>query len=104
MVSHDETTGACYGTAAGREKSDWYRIIHQNSSVGVQLRNHKFQANAEQIPTQEAEERLWNYARKYPTAFGELVTVMRGERLPPDKEACRKVAESVPLISLTPIG
>jgi hypothetical protein len=37
-------------------------------------------------------------------AFGELVTVMLGERLPADKETCRKVAESVPIISLTPIG
>jgi hypothetical protein len=30
--------------------------------------------------------------------------VMLGERLPPNKETCRKVAESVPVISLTPTG
>ena len=104
VVSHDETTGAYYVAAAWREKSDWYRNIQQNPSIGVQVRNHKFQANAEKISTQEAEERLWDYARKNPIPFGKLVTVMLGERLPPDKEACRKVAESVPLISLTPIG
>jgi deazaflavin-dependent oxidoreductase (nitroreductase family) len=104
VVSHDETTGAYYVAAAWREKSDWYRNIQQNPTVSVQVRNHKFQANAEQISTLEAEERLWDYAQKYPVAFGELVTIMLGEHLPPDKETCRKVAESVPLISLNPIG
>ena len=104
VVSHDEATGTYYVAAAWREKSDWYRNIQQNPTVGVQVRNHRFEASAKQISAQEAEERLWDYAQKYPTAFGELVTVMLGERLPPDKEACRKVAESVPLISLTPIG
>jgi hypothetical protein len=56
------------------------------------------------ILTQEAEERLWDYAQKYPAAFGELVAVMLGERLPPDKEARCEVAEAIPLISLAPIG
>ena len=36
--------------------------------------------------------------------FGELVTLMLGESLPADKETCRKVTDSVPLISLTPTG
>jgi len=49
-------------------------------------------------------ERLWEYARKYPIAFGELVTIMLGERLSADKETCRKAADSVPLISLTSTG
>ena len=35
---------------------------------------------------------------------GELVTIMLGERLPQNQETCHKVAESVPLISLTPKG
>lgn len=80
------------------------RNIQQNPTAGVQVRNHKFQANAEQISTKEAEERPWDYAQRYPTAFGELITVILGGCLPPDKETCRKVTESVPLISLTPIG
>jgi len=37
-------------------------------------------------------------------AFGELVTLMLGERLPADQETCREVAESIPLISLIPSG
>jgi deazaflavin-dependent oxidoreductase (nitroreductase family) len=104
VVSYDKVTGLYYVAAAWRDRSDWYRNIRHNPTVSVQVRNHSFQARAEQISTQEGEARLWEYAQKHPTAFSELVTVMLGERLPPDKETCRKVAESVPLISLTPTG
>ena len=104
VVSHDETTGAYYVAAAWRNKSDWYRNIQQNPTVSIQVGNRKFQACAEQVSKQEGEARLWDYARKHPIAFGELVTVMLGEHLPVDKETCRKVAESVPIISLTPLG
>ena len=104
IVNHKETTGAYYVAAARWEKSNWYRKIQQNPTVDMQVHNHKFQADAEQISTQEAEERLWDYSQKYPTAFGELVTIMLGESLLPVKETCRKVTKSVPLISLTPIG
>ena len=104
VVSHDEATDAYYIAAAWRDRSDWYRNIQRTQTVGVQVRNHKFQASAEQLSPQEGEMRLWEYAQKHPIAFGELVTVMLGERLPADKETCRKVADSVPLISLTPIG
>ena len=42
--------------------------------------------------------------QKTSLAFNELVTLILGERLPADKEICRKVADSVPLIPLTPTG
>jgi deazaflavin-dependent oxidoreductase (nitroreductase family) len=104
VVSHDETTGVTFVAAAWQNQSDWYRNIQQNPIVGVQVGNHRFQACAEEVSLQEAESQLWDYARKHPTAFRELVIIMLGERLPPDKETCRKVAESVPVISLNPIG
>ena len=104
VVSHDEVTGTYYVAAAWRDRSDWYRNIQQDPAVSVQVRNQKFDARAEQIPVSEGEEKLWDYAQKHPMAFGELVTLMLGERLPADKETCRKVADSVPLISLTPTG
>jgi deazaflavin-dependent oxidoreductase (nitroreductase family) len=103
VVSHNEMAGAYYA-AVWREKSDRYRNIQQNPTIGLQVRDHKFQTSTEQISTQETEERLRGYAQKYPTAFDELVTTMLGEGLPPDKETCCKVAKCVPLISLAPIG
>ena len=104
VVGHDDATGVYYVAAAWRDRSDWYRNIHQHPVVGVQVRVHKFEARAEQISVANSEERLWDYAQKHPLAFRELTTLMLGERLPADKETCRKVADSVPLISLTPIG
>ena len=104
VVSHDEATSTYYVAAAWRDRSDWYRNIKQNPTVSVQVRNQKFEVLAEQISASEGEGRLWDYAQKHPMAFGELVTIMLGERLPADKETCRKAADSVPLISLTPTG
>ena len=104
VVSRDETTGVTFVAAAWRDQSDWYRNIQQNPIVGVHIRNRRFQARAEEVSTQEAESQLWDYARKHPTAFRELVIIMLGEWLPPNKETCRKVAESVPVISLNPTG
>lgn len=104
VVSHDPVTGAYYVAAAWREKSDWYRNIQKNPSVDIQVRNRKFQANADQVSKQEAEAHLGDYARKHPSAFGELVMIMLGERLPPSQETCQRVAQSIPIISLTPTG
>ncbi len=104
VVSHDEVTGVYYVAAAWRDRSDWYRNIQQNPAVGVQVRVHKFEALAEQISVSDGEELLWDYARKHPLAFKELTALMLGERLPADQETCRKLADSVPLISLTPTG
>lgn len=102
VVSYDKATGAYYVAAAWRDQSDWYRNLQQDPTVGVQVRNRSFPARAEEVATQEGEARLWDYARKHPTAFRELVMVMLGERMPPSKETCRKVAELVPVISLSP--
>lgn len=104
VVSHNEVTGVYYVAAAWRDRADWYRNIQQNPAVGVQVRNHKFKAHAEQISVSDGEELLWDYARKHPQAFKELTALMLGERLPADQGTCRKVADSVPLISLTPTG
>lgn len=104
VVSHDQETGVYYVAAAWRDRSDWYHNIQQNPVVGVQVMVHKFEARAEQISVAEGEERLWDYAQKHPFAFRELTALMLGERLPADKETCRKMADTVPLISLTPTG
>lgn len=104
VVSHNEVTGVYYVAAAWRDRADWYQNIQQNPAVDVQVRNHRFKAHAEQISVSDGAELLWDYARKHPLAFGELTALMLGERLPVDKETCRKVADSIPLISLTPTG
>lgn len=103
VVSNDEATGTYYAAAAWRERSDWYLNILKNPRVEVQVGNRKFGAEASQTSKEEAERVLWEYAQKHPIAFRELTLVMLGERLSPTRETCRRVAESVPVISLKPV-
>ncbi|HVN16606.1 MAG TPA: nitroreductase family deazaflavin-dependent oxidoreductase [Anaerolineales bacterium] len=103
VVTHDETTGAYYVSAAWREKADWYLNIQKNPNVKVQVRNKVFDARAEQVSVEEAVSRLWAYAQRYPFAFRELVEVMLGENLPPTQETCQHLAQSVPVIALKPV-
>jgi deazaflavin-dependent oxidoreductase (nitroreductase family) len=104
VVSHNEGTGVYYVAAAWRDKSDWYCNIQQNPHVIVQVRNRRFDARAEQVPAEEGEARLWDYARKHPVAFKELVVIMLGEHLPADRETCRIVAHSIPIVALIRTG
>lgn len=103
VVDHDEEVGVYYVAAAWREKSDWYLNILKNPRVRVQVGNRKFEAEANQISSEEAQGVLWSYARRHPTALRELTLLMLGERLPPTRETCERLAESIPLIALVPV-
>ena len=102
IVNHDEASEAYYVAAGWGKKADWYRNIQATPQVTVQVRNHRFDALAENISQEEALENLWVYAQKFPTAFTQLVKGMLGEGLPPTREACQKLAEVVPLVALRP--
>ena len=103
VVEHDKETGAYYVAAAWREKADWYLNILKNPRVKVQVGNRQFEAEANPMSREEAERVLWAYAQKHPSALRELTVVMLGERLPPTRETCHRLAESIPLIALVPV-
>jgi deazaflavin-dependent oxidoreductase (nitroreductase family) len=103
VVTHDENTGAYYVAAAWRKKADWYLNILQNPRVKVQVGNRQFEAEANPTSREEAERVLWEYAQKHPIALRELSSIMLGERLNPTRETCARIAQSIPLISLSPI-
>lgn len=103
VVSNDEAAGTYYVAAAWRERSDWYLNILKNPRVEVQVGNKSFEAEAGRTSREEAGRVLWEYAQKHPIAFRELTFIMLGERLPAARETCRRIAESVPVISLKPI-
>lgn len=104
VVDHDEETGVYYIAAAWRENSDWFLNILKNPRVRVQVGSRRFEADADQISKEDAENVLWGYAQKYPTALRELTLLILGERLPPSHETCKRLAESIPLIALVPVG
>ena len=103
VVDHDKKSGVYFVAAAWRNKSDWYLNVLKNPKVNVQLGRGRFDAEAVPISKEDAERVLWTYAQKHPFAFRELTVVMLGERQPPTRETCRRVAESVPVIALKPV-
>ncbi|HSG41609.1 MAG TPA: nitroreductase family deazaflavin-dependent oxidoreductase [Anaerolineales bacterium] len=103
VVSHDKKNGEYYIAAAWRKKSDWYLNILKNPRVKVQVGNRQFEAEANQKSEKEAEDIFWDYAQKHPVALRELTLMMLGERLPPTRETCARLAQSIPLIGLNPI-
>lgn len=102
VVDHDKETDTYYVAAAWRNKSDWYLNVLKNPEVKVQAGNRRFEAEANQISSEEAQEVLWSYAQKHPTALRELTRLMLGEHLPPTHATCVQLAESIPLIALVP--
>jgi deazaflavin-dependent oxidoreductase (nitroreductase family) len=103
VVDHDKESGVYYVAAAWRDKSDWYLNILKNPKIKVLVGNRRFEADANQISREDAQEVLWAYARKHPAALRELTLIMLGERLPPSHETCGRLAESVPVIALKPV-
>jgi deazaflavin-dependent oxidoreductase (nitroreductase family) len=103
VVDHDEETGVYYIAAAWREKSDWFLNILKNPRVKVQVGNRRFEANADLISKGEAVKALCRYAQKHPIALRELTLLILGERLPPSRATCERLAESVPVIALKPV-
>jgi len=100
VVSYNKKTGTYYVAVAWRKKTDWYLNILQTSRVDVQVGNRQFEAEANQTSREEAERVLWEYAQKHPIALRELSSMMLGERLDPTREACARIAETIPLIAL----
>lgn len=103
VVSHDNESGVYYVAAAWRKKADWYLNILQNPRVKIQVGKKQFEAEADQKSEKEAEDILWDYAQKHPVALRELTVMMLGERLPPTRETCARLAQSIPLIALIPM-
>jgi deazaflavin-dependent oxidoreductase (nitroreductase family) len=102
VVYHEPDTGVYYVSSGWGTKSDWYKNIMKTPQVTVQVRNHSFPALAKQVSVEQAEEKLFAYAQRYPAAFRELTMVMTSKRLDPTLENCRKLAEAVPVIAFIP--
>ena len=103
VVDRDSAAGIYYIAAAWGEKADWYRNLHATPQAMVQGKNHRFAVHSKTVSKEEAESHFLTYAQKYPVAFTQLIKTMLGEGLPPSQETCERLAQVVPLVSLTPI-
>ena len=102
VVGENAMAGA-YSVAAGwGERSDWFRNIQKNPQVVVDVGRRRFEATAERMSEVEAELAFRDYARRHPWAFRNLGRVMTGQRLAGREDDYRKLARSIPLITLRP--
>jgi deazaflavin-dependent oxidoreductase (nitroreductase family) len=97
VIGHED--GAYFVASGWGTRSDWFRNIQATPSVTITVGRRTRGATAEVLPLDAAGERLHAYARQHPRAFRELTSIMTGDRVPATAEACRKMADSVPVVA-----
>ena len=102
VVKHDKESNTYYVVSGWGEKSDWYQNIRKSPTVTVRVGGHKFQANAEFIPVEQAIHILEHYAREHPVAFNELSGLFLGEHMKPNSDAPERLVAKMPMVAFHP--
>jgi deazaflavin-dependent oxidoreductase (nitroreductase family) len=97
----DEAYYICSGWG---EKSNWFQNVQKYPDVRIQVGMQRFKAIAARLPASEASAVLQRYAIRYPVAFQRLSKLMIGESVGATDEACRRLAEAVPVVRLKVVG
>ncbi len=100
VVKRDAVTGIVYVASGWGENSNWLLNVTEDPRVGVEFRRESYRACARRLDLDEASEVLADYAQHYPKSFGMLIGNILGEKLPPNYESARVMAESVPIVAL----
>lgn len=85
-------------------KSDWYQNIQKTPLVKVDIGIRRFDAHAETLEVDHAEEVLLDYATRHPSAFRQLTRLMIGGTYSDTRELCVHLARMMPLVKLIPVG
>lgn len=100
VVKRDEAAGIIYVASGWGERSNWLLNVTRDPRVGVEFRRESYGARARRLGIDEAAEVLADYSQHYPKAFGLLTANIIGEKLPPNYESARVMAESVPIVAI----
>jgi deazaflavin-dependent oxidoreductase (nitroreductase family) len=103
VVRYEPSTGQVVVASAWGEKAHWFRNILAQPRVQVQHGRRRFAAMAHCLTPLEAERALAEYAAQHPTAFKILVDTLGGVKFQDPAEACRALAQEIPLVALQPI-
>ena len=102
VVKHDNETDSFFVVSGWGNQSDWYRNIHKNPDVVINVSLRKLHVHAEDIPLSEAVDILEEYTRRYPLAFKELTRLFLKEELQPGRESSQRLAEIMPMVAFRP--
>lgn len=98
VVRHDEKNGAYVVASGWGEKSNWLLNIRQTPQVKITIGLHRFDAMAIRLSPEEAEQELLDYTRRFPRA-SQMLSKRMIQQPPQDaREACRLLAQSLPLV------
>ena len=103
VVRYEKETKTYYVVSGWGEKSDWYQNVRKLPQVGIHSGGDYFKAQAEFIGGEQAVEILEAYARDHPMAFNELSGLFLGERMTPNSDAPRRLAEKMPMVAFRPL-
>jgi len=102
VVDHDPADGSYVVAAAWGMKSDWYRNIAADSNVIVTVRSHRFPALARTLSKDEARTHLQIYARRNPSAFKNLGSLLTGEGSHETEAMIQRFVDSIPFVEFAP--
>ncbi len=102
MVRYNPDSGECIVASGWGKKSDWYQNVTSNPRIKVQVGNKHFTAIAHQLAPDQAGHELLTYARRYRTAFRELVKFM-GYRSDGSDEDILAIGKIIPMFAFSPV-
>lgn len=102
VLQHDRASDTWYLLAGFGEKTDWLRNIEHTPQIVITVGRRQFDARAERVSPEEAEEIILNYARRNPLAIKVLPRLM-GYQLDGSDEDFRALAHSGIVVAFHPI-
>lgn len=102
VIRYDQTTDACVVASGWGSNSDWFRNIQKTPEVTIMLGSRKLTASAVVLSETEGAQELLDYARRHPTAFGEITALFTGQRISGTEENCRALARVIPIVAFRP--
>jgi deazaflavin-dependent oxidoreductase (nitroreductase family) len=103
VVRYDKATGEYFVASGFGEMSDWFRNVMAKHQVIVQSGLESgFDAVAERLSPEEAEQELLDYANRHPTAMRELARFM-GYQLENNEADIRALGRMIPILVLKPV-
>lgn len=104
VARYDKETDTYYVVSGRGMKSDSYQNVQFFPAVTVDVGRRRFQAPVELILLAESIEIIEGYAHEHPLAFSELNLLFLGEHMQPGKDAARRLAEKMPIVSMHPFN
>ena len=99
IIKQDPHSHTYYVASGYGEKSDWYKNVMQKPQVSIQVGMIEFQAIAERLPKEAAEEIMLGYGRKHPNALCELARIM-GYKIEKNEVEYRAFGRILPIIAI----